>query len=51
MAAAGRVDGDMDAGILVISYFLFGEGAAPGEAGSLLFHWLLDCAQDRSVEL
>ena len=23
--------------LLVVSYFVFGEGAAPGEAGSLLF--------------
>jgi hypothetical protein len=42
-AAAGRGVAGLDAGILVVSYFLFGEGAAPGEAGSLLFYWLLDC--------
>ena len=42
--ATDAVVGATDAGLLVVSYFLFGEGAAPGEAGSLLFFWRLNCS-------
>jgi hypothetical protein len=48
-AGAGGAEGTVgplftDAGLLLVSYFLFGEGAAPGEAGSLLFFWRLNCS-------
>lgn len=45
----GAVAGGADAGLLVVSFFLFGEGAAPGEAGSLLFFWRLNCSAVRLV--
>jgi hypothetical protein len=43
-AGGANAVGTTDAGLLVVSYFLFGEGAAPGEAGSLLFFWRLNCS-------
>lgn len=45
-AGAGGADAGVatDAGLLLVSYFLFGEGAAHGEAGSLLFFWRLNCS-------